>query len=174
MPKLYELAQGYTVLWDLIDNAFTNAEELDADDLEVYTDTLDAIEGSIAEKVENIVKFIKSLEGDVAAYKAEEQRLAKKRRYLENKIDGLKSYMDSMLRLAKMEEVNAGVFKVKYNKAAPTAEVVDETLIPAEYREPVPDKIKKRELLKALKDLKDGEEIAGAKLITGKKRMSIT
>ena len=63
--KLYELAQNYAQLLEM-------AEEMESDAL---VDTLEALQGEIEEKAENIAKLVKNLEADAKIIKEEEQRL---------------------------------------------------------------------------------------------------
>lgn len=173
MSKLYQLSDQYRRLMEMVDDALDN-EVLSEDDLQMFVDTLESVEDSIAVKCENIVKFIKNLEGDVNAFKAEEKRLATKRKYMENKVEGLKSYMDNMLRNAKVDIVNAGNFTIKYAKTSPSVEIVDVEKVPTEYRIKQEDKINKIDLLKALKSLKEDEVIEGVRLVKDKKHMRIS
>lgn len=85
--KLYEIAQEIEQVLDNIDNidqvSETMQQELERLDLE-----FDA-------KVENIVLYIKGLQVDVDALKAEEERLANRRRSIQKTIDWLKSYINT-------------------------------------------------------------------------------
>ena len=170
MSKLYELTEKYRKFNQFVDDSLDN-EDLSEDDLQLFVDTLDGINDAIEVKVENIVKFMKNIEGDIEAFKNEEKRLAKRRKYLENKYDGLKNYMSDMLELSRIEKVNAGNFVVKFQKSPASVEVLNEQDVPEVYREPQPDKIKKKEMLK---DLKDGLAIAGVILVDDKKHLRIT
>ena len=65
--KLYELAENYNELLEILDNEEATAEEL--------ADTLDGINDAIEVKVDNICRVRKYLEGKVEVYKAEAKRL---------------------------------------------------------------------------------------------------
>lgn len=169
MPKLYELANSYKQLLEIIEDAMDN--DASEDDIELLKETLESVNDSLEGKVENIVKFMKNIEGDIAAYKLEEKRLAQRRKYLENKYDWMKNYMGDMLRLAQIKEVNAGLFKVKFAKTAPSVEIVNENDVPEAYREKQPDKIKKKEILK---DIKSGVSVPGVLYVDDKEHLRIT
>jgi hypothetical protein len=173
MPSLYTLSEKYKFLNEYVDSALSN-EEIDEDDLQVYKDTLEFIEDEIDTKSENIVKFITNLNGDIAAYKTEEERLAKKRKYLENKQKWLKEYLQGFLELNNIDTVNAGTFKIKLCKTNPSADVLDESKVPDKYKVKQPDKIDKKLLLADLKKLTDGEVIEGAVMISDKKHIKIS
>jgi hypothetical protein len=172
MANLYTLAEQYVKLNEMIEDALDNLEEsgIVEDDLQMFIDTLDSIDDSIEVKVENICKFLKNINGDIEIFKKEEQRIAKRRKTLENKHDGIKGYLESMLRLMNKKEVITGTFTVKFQKSPASVNVISEKDIPSEYKEPVPDKILKKEILAALKDKK---AIPGVLLVDDNTHMRI-
>lgn len=173
MTKLYELGDQYRSFNEFVDAAWDNVD-MTEDDLQMYIDTLEAIEDELNSKVENITKFMKNIEGDIESFKSEEARLAKKRRYLQNKFDGLKAYMQSILIANKIDKVNAGTFKVSVRKTNPSVGILNEAKIPAEFKVEQPHKLDSKALLAALKKLGEGETIDGATLITDKKHIVIS
>lgn len=169
MSKLYELASKYRKLNEYVEAAW-DSEDLTEDDLEMFIETLDSIQDSIEIKVENTVKFLKNIEGDIKAFKEEEQRLSKRRKYLENKFDGLKEYMRGTLENYGIEKVKAGTFNVALQKNNPSVFIKDEKLIPNKYRQPQPDKILNNDILIALKN---EEIVEGAEFAPEKKHLRI-
>lgn len=161
MASLYQLTNQYLALVDMANAALEDENGIEIDDLEMFIDTLDAIEDSMESKAENIGKLIKNLEGDVAVFKAEEQRLQKRRKSMENRIERLKRYTKEMLELAGKDRMSAGVFNIRLQKNPPSIRIVDETKIPSTYKQPQPDKIMNQEILK---DLKNGVVIPGAEI----------
>jgi len=160
MATLYELADNYKKLMDYANDTLEN-DNVDEDTLTMLIDSLDAIQDSMESKVENIGKFIKNLEGDIAAFKAEEKRLSNRRKAMENKVERLKTYTKEMLELAGKEKIQAGIFNVRLQKNNPSVVILDESKIPEQYRIKQPDKIANAEILKALKE---GQTVAGATL----------
>lgn len=160
MPKLYELTDDYIKFVNYA-NAILENEDLTEEDLEMLVDTLDSISSAIEDKVENIVKFMKNLEGDIEAYKREEERLKKRRTVQENTYKRLKEYLQNMLEVSGIHKVDAGLFKVRIQKSNPSVEIVDEAKIPDEYKIPQEPKIDKKKLLN---DLKNGSVVEGAKI----------
>lgn len=79
---LYELTQQYA---DLL--------TLDIDDEEAVRDTLEALDGEIKDKVENIAKVLSELAGDVETLKSEIDRLTARKKATEHKIKWLKDYL---------------------------------------------------------------------------------
>lgn len=170
MTKLYELAAQYKQFHTYVEDAL-GAEDLTEDDLQMFLDTLDSIQDSVEGKVENIVKFLKSIEGDIKTFKEEEKRLAQKRKYLENKFDGLKTYTQSVLEINGFEKVKAGTFSVRLQKNPPSVFITNENLIPAQYRIAQPDKIANKDILE---DLKNGVIVEGAVIADEKKHIRIS
>jgi outer membrane murein-binding lipoprotein Lpp len=168
MPKLYQLTENYNQFHNYVENVLNSDEEFTEEELQTFVDTLDAVQDSLENKVDNIVKFLKNMEGDVAAYKSEEARLAKKRKTLENTYDGLKEYTRMTLMIANIEKLKTPLFSIRLQANPPSVFITNENLIPDEYKVPQPSKISNKDILT---DLKLGVEIAGARLADEKKHI---
>lgn len=149
--KLYELAQNYAELLEI-------AEEIESDAL---VDTLEALQDAIEDKAENIAKFIRNLEADAKIIREEEQRLAERRRAIEAKVDKLKMYLQEQLEIAGLQKVKRPTITVAIQANPPSVDVIDETLIPADFLIPQAPKVDKRSILERLKK---GEAIPGVTL----------
>jgi predicted nuclease with TOPRIM domain len=149
--KLYELAENYRQLQELM-------EELDNETLQ---DTLESIEDAIEEKIKNIVYLIKNIEADINMFKEEEKRLSTRRKTLENKLENLKNYLETQMRIANLNKIKAGTFNVSFRKTPPKVTVINEEKIPQEYWIPQQPKLDKDGLKKALKN---GQTIEGVEL----------
>lgn len=148
--KLYELSQNYQMVLDMIE-----------DGNEEYLDTLESLGEALEEKAENTAKLIKSLDAQTEVIKAEEKRLADRRRALENKAKRMKDYLQENLEAAGIKKVKGQLLTVAIQKNPPSLNVVDESLIDQSYfveQKPVLDK---KALLQAIKD---GAEVEGAEL----------
>lgn len=111
------------------------------------------------EKIENIGLWIKNLNAEAAAYKAEKDAFAEKQKRAENKAESLKKYLDSVLAGSKFKTTK---LEVSYRKS--TSVSIDESRLPAEYlQEVVSYKVDKRDIGDKLKS---GEVIEGAELVT--------
>lgn len=132
MPNLYDLAKEYKRFYDFME-AGLDDENLSEDDLQMFYDTLESIQEPLEQKIENICRFLKNIEGDIAAYKNEKLRLEKKQKYLQNKYDGLKRWLKDSLELNKIDKVEAGMFKVRLQKNPDSVEIFDETRVPEQY-----------------------------------------
>lgn len=155
MTKLYELTESYMQLIDL-------SEQLDP---ETFKDTLDAIQDSLEDKVENTAKVVKSLESDVTAIKEEEKRLKERRQVLETKIDSIKNYLKEQLELAGIDKVKRPTITVSIQKNPPSVKVIDEKLIPSSFMIQQEPKLDKKAILQ---NLKEGKTVPGVELIQGR------
>lgn len=100
MAHLFQLSTDFNQLLALLEEGETDYPE------EVLWDTIEAVECELRDKAVNIACVIKSLKSDVEGFKAEEQRLAARRKTIENSIEGLKAY-------AERELQSAGVTAIK-------------------------------------------------------------
>jgi hypothetical protein len=171
MTTLYNLANQYVNMENLANDLLDKEEDVTEEDIQMFIDTLEAIQDSMEIKFSNTVRFIKNLEGSVNAYKAEENRLNKRRKTMENTIKSLKTYMQSMMEVTGKDKVKADLFNLRLQNNPPSAQILDEEKIPDQYREKQPDKILIKEIIKDLQLLK---EIEGAALAPEKKHLRIT
>lgn len=149
--KLYELSHSYKQVLDMMDS-----EEVDE---EMLIDTLESIEGSIEEKLENIAKIIMVTNGDIEVFKAEEKRIATKRKSMENTVTRLKQYTLDCLNISGQTKIQAGTFSVRKQKNPPSINVVDQKRIPLKFLIPQEPKVDTKEIAKMLKS---GKQVDGA------------
>lgn len=154
MPKLYELSSQYNQIFQAI------TEESGLEQLE---EKLSAIEEEFDMKAENIAKIIKSLDGDIKAYKEEADRLSARKKTLENNQGRLKAYLEANMRAMGKEKIKGNVFALSIQNNPPQVIVDNEKAIPRRYKS-YELHIAKKELLE---DLKLGGKIKGAHLEVG-------
>ena len=92
--------------------------------------------------------------------KAEEKRLAGRRRALESKKKSVKNYLEMQLKAMEIDKVKTSLFTVSIQNNAPSVKIVDEKAIPEDFFK-YTKSIVKKDILGALKD---GEEVPGAKI----------
>ena len=155
MAKLYELATVYAALRDL--------EDIDA---EVLQDTLESIESAMEVKALNIAILIDGLSADVNIIKAEEHRLANRRRMIEGKQRWLKEYLQSQMERAGIDKFKTATHSISLQNNPPALNITDESKIPPEYMILVPAKweVDKKVVKEALKT----KEVPGAELVVGR------
>lgn len=151
--KLYEMSHKYQQVLTLIEDGHEGLE-----------DTLEALSDAIEDKVENIGKLVKTVEAEVTGLKAEEQRLADRRKSLESNIKRLKEYAYQSMLDAGMKKIKGSLFTFSIQNSPPSVEVLDDSLIPKGYfvqSAPTLDKNAIKE------ELKLGHEIPGVQLKQG-------
>lgn len=110
-------------IWD-IDERFVNLIEnhFDVEDGTIYESEdelakkIDEVGIELDTKIENIGCYIKNLESDVEALKREEDNLKARRKSAENKIEGLKRYLDGYLTACYPNECDKAKWKFKTPK----------------------------------------------------------
>ena len=131
-------------------------------DEQTVNDTMEAIGAS--EKLESYCYVQKTLEAEIAAFKAEIDRLTAHKASLEKQVDRLKAAQVEFMLATGQKSAAAGTFKltIRENKAV---DVIDEAVIPPEYMIIVPETRKpdKKAMLAALKN---GEQICGTAIKT--------
>ena len=85
MASIYELNKNYQEVAALLETAETEEE------LQAINDTLEMIDVSIEEKVENTAKYIKNVESDIEGIKAEINRLTTLKKQKERNTEWLKT-----------------------------------------------------------------------------------
>ncbi len=157
--KLYEIANDYMALMNAIDNDEIPEEAL--------ADTLEAITGEIEVKADNIACMLKELDAEIGAIKAEETKLAERRKSKERAYDRLKQYLSDTLVRVGLDKVETARNKITFRKSE-SVEVGEDFIKWAvehrgdllTYAEP---KANKTEIKKALKE---GAEIVGAEIVS--------
>ena len=129
--RLYEIDKA---LLELMENGY-NEECIDAETGEFYEDKFNELmakyEAERKVKLENIGLYVKDLLAEADALKAEEKKLAERRKARENKAENLKKY-------AMWSMINAGDEVLDttrvYMKVKPSSEVIaDVEKLPEEY-----------------------------------------
>lgn len=159
--KLYELENDYMALMQAIEDGEIPEEAV--------ADTLEAITGEIEVKADNIACLLKNLKAEAEAIRAEELRLAERRKAKENTHERLKEYLSDVLQRTGIDKVETARNKITFRKSESVE--VDETFIAwaTEHR----DDLLKYSVPTANKTaiktaIKEGAEIVGAKLVSNR------
>lgn len=152
--KLYQMTAAAKELYELLESG-----EIDE---QTVNDTMESIGAS--EKLESYVYVQKSLEAEIAAFKAEIDRMTDRKRSLEKHVERLKQAQIDFMKATGQKKANAGTFSlsIRENKSC---EITNESEIPLQYLREIPAKFEpdKKMMLAALKN---GEVISGASLKT--------
>lgn len=132
---LYELTELYTNLMDL---------DLEDEDVQ---QALGDIDEKIEVKADNIAKLIRGLEGQKDICKAEEERICKRRKSIENRIDNLKEYLKATMIATDKRKFKTDLFSFNIQKNKTSIKILNEEKVPEEYveydRKVLKDKLKK-------------------------------
>lgn len=122
MATLYELQGAYAKIQQMIEDG--------AEDLQ---DTLESIEGALEEKLESYAMVIRNIESDVEGLKAEEKRLAERRKTMESGIKRMKENMQYAMSSTGEKKIKGEKFTFTVQKNPPSLNIVDEKVIPTEF-----------------------------------------
>lgn len=103
--NLYDLTGDILKLQNILETG----EVVDA---ELLADVLADTTADYEEKIESCAKVIKNLSADVDAIKAEEKRLATRRKGLENNVDALKGRMFDSMKVTGKTKIKGSVFTI--------------------------------------------------------------
>ncbi len=138
---------------------------------EQLTDCLDSIQDSFDDKANNIVKLVNSLSVDVDGIDKELKRLQAMKKRVTTNQDRLKEYLRYNMEVTGINKIKHPLFSITLGKPTVTAEVVDIDFLPDNFVNT--DIVMKADKKAILKALKEGQDIPGAVLSTGKSRLLI-
>lgn len=144
-----------------IDDAILNFEfEVDEETGEILNaQDLDDLKMAREDKIEGVGLWIKNLEAEAAAVKAEKDNMADRQRRLEKKAESLKGYLSYALQGQKFSTPKIAMSW----RRSESVDITDVYLLPEEL---INVQIKKVPDKKAIKDaIKAGKDIRGAELI---------
>lgn len=147
MANLYEIDQAIMAC-------------IDAETGEIIDDeALDALMMERTDKIEGIACWIKNLQADAAAYKAEKDAFAERQKRAEAKAESLKNWLAAALNGQKFDTAKCAVSFRKSEKV----EILDESLVPKKWLNKTvtykPDKVAIKEAIKI------GLKIKGCSLV---------
>lgn len=151
MPTLYELNKQTKQLLNLLTDG-----EIDE---QTYNDTLEGM--GLLEKIENTCKVLTELNGEVAKYKAEIERLTTRENTLVKRIEWLKGQLMNCYITNGSEQIKAGTFTLSTRKSS-SVTITDESKLDSKYFIEQPAKIS---LSAIKKDIADGVEVSGAEIV---------
>lgn len=150
MSTLYELTNDFMMLLEMAEDPDTDPEALQ--------DTMEALSMDIEDKADGYAKVIRQLEANVAACKAEINRLKTYVTTMENSKARFKDNLQSTMEVTGKRKFKTPLFSfsVKKNPPSLVLDELDTARIPADYlipQEPKVDTEKLKNDIKAGKDL---------------------
>ena len=163
--KLYEITESMKVIENMLDEGIP-VEELQ--------DTLDEINLDFETKASNCLYAVANMNAEIEGCKAEITRLTERKKVKEQQVARLKEYLLFNMQEMKKSKVENGVMTASIRKGTPKLSIVDEIAIPIDYKKITAiTAIDKRALLKACKELEEGESIDGVELVQGENTLTI-
>lgn len=155
MSSIYTLNKDYAELSTMLEAAETPEE------IEAIQNTLEMLDLSIEEKIENTAKYMVNVESDIQGLKTEIDRLTKIKKAKENAVERLKNNIEYVMKQKGIEKLEVGTFKAGYRKSE-SVEIINLDVIPADFTK-VEIKADKTAIKKAIKA---GETVDGAQIQT--------
>jgi uncharacterized membrane protein len=152
---LYELTDEFLHL--------LNSDELDTAEVEEHVT-------DIKTKLDGYVKVRAELKADAVKFKAEEKRLAERRKTIENNIARLESAMIATLEVLDIPKVDTGTFSIRLQDNPPSLVESEGAEPPEQYLIPQPPKVDRAGIKEAIKA---GEKIKGFEVVSTGKSLRI-
>ena len=151
MTRLYDLTESYRGIAALLDDETMQPE--------IINTALAEIKGSMVEKCSNIAGLILDIKSDNNAIKAEVKRLEDRRRFGENKVQWLKSYVQNAMEQTGQDKIITPLRTFALQKNPPSVEV-DMSKLPKKYIIETISQAPDKAAIKAA--IKAGEVVPGA------------
>ena len=130
--KLYEISAQYRVLQELLDSGDI--------DVQTFTDTIETIDASFADKARNCVMLQREFEARLSAIKAEKERLSKLERTQNNAIERIEEYLRHNMEVTQHDKLDLGIFSLTLKKASlKLPNEINESELPSEYFKVIPE-----------------------------------
>lgn len=145
-----------------IDQAIQDAisESVDPETGEIiYTERLEQLQMERDQKIEGVALWVKNLQADALAYKAEKEAFSKREKAATAKADSLKKWLVKALEGQKFSTTKCAVSFSRSEQV----EIMDETIIPKNMMVQVVTFKPDKNVIKKL--LKDGQEVSGCRLV---------
>lgn len=155
MSTLYEITGNFVRLLEMAEEEISE---------ETLADTLESLEYDLENKADQYAKIIKELEGQAKIISDEKQRLEERKKTLTNNIARMKRALKEAMLIADRKKIKTDLFSFTIRKAGGLKSLVIDGEVPEEYlKQPEPDTVKIRELLKNNEvewaHLKESEEV---------------
>ena len=142
MAALYEISAQYASILDAVERAESEDEAYE------LLDELAEIGDALENKAEQFIRIIKVKEAEAEAFKAEADRLSRKKKAAENVAERLKKAMLDAMQLTGQKEIKTSIGKWRVQNNPWSCEVVNIDKVPMAYHIKQEDKIDKAGLLK--------------------------
>lgn len=142
MATIYELTEAYRQLLELAEDQYT--------DQVVLADTMEALDGEIEAKADGYAKVISELGAKAKAIKQEEDRLADRRKAIENNVRRIKETLERSMIAMDRRKLKTDLFSFNIQKNPPSLVIDKSEEVPEEFLIPQPSKVDNAAIKKAL------------------------
>lgn len=123
--KLYELTGAFNQVAEMLEFDSENA---------AIIDTLESIDLAIEEKADGYAKLIRNQEASSKAFDEEIKRMKERKQAVDNNVKRMKlSLQNAMVEIGKTK-FKTDLFSFNIQKNQPSVEIIDESLVPDEYK----------------------------------------
>lgn len=123
--KLFELTGAFNQVADMLEFDSENA---------AIIDTLESIDLAIEEKADGYAKLIRNQEASSKAFDEEIKRMRERKQAIDNNVKRMKlSLQNAMVEIGKTK-FKTDLFSFNIQKNQPSVEIIDESLIPDEFK----------------------------------------
>ena len=129
MSTLYNLTGQYLKALDFLTDPANDIDQQTA------VDTMEAMGGSIDEKMLNVGRFILEMEHQSEGIKAAIDRMGARKKAIDNRVEWLKGYLKAAMEQTGKTKVSDAYTALALAKNPPHVVIEDEALIPDEYKE---------------------------------------
>ena len=162
--KLYEIADSFIALMDKLESG-----ELTEDEAKIIQEELS---NALMRKSNNIIGYYLDRKSLIEAIDVQIKRLQELKKVETNKLDRYKDYVKSSMEYMGIEKIETGAGKLQIARSPISVDIIDEKLIPDEYKEVVTEvKVNKKKIADNFK--KYGEIIEGVRINTDNKNLRI-
>lgn len=156
MSSIYELNKDYAELSSMLEAAETPEE------IEAIKNTLEMLDCSIEEKIENTAKYMVNVKADIQGINAEIDRLKKIKKSKENAIKALENNIEYAMHQRGIPKLEVGTFKAGYRKSE-NVEIDNADVLPPAFIKSIEVKPDKEAIKMAIKS---GKTVDGAHIQT--------
>lgn len=150
--SLYEITNAFPRLMEQNDMSNTEKEVL-----------LEELTLLLQQKSQNIIGYARNIELTIEAMKNEENRISEQRKSLENRLTRFKDYVKECMKNNDITKIETGLGNLTIAKNPASIEIINEDLIPEEFKEKVTtikiDKTKIKNHFKETGEIPDGVKI---------------
>ena len=162
--KLYEIADSFVALMDKLETG-----ELTGSEAKIIQDEL---ENALLKKSNNIIGYYLDRKSLIEAIDVQIKRLQEFKKTEVNKLDRYKEYVKNTMEYMGIDQIETGAGKLQIAKSPISVDIIDEKLIPDEYKEVVTEvKVNKKKIADNFKST--GEIIEGVRINTNNTNLRI-